>query len=62
MSTTTLWSDLHKAFGGDYRFTAVFTYVGANYDNKSGKSNKFWAIERPKDGGDLQLRYGPISP
>lgn len=62
MSTTSLWNDLRKAVQGDYRFTAVFTYVGANYDNKSGESNKFWAIERTQDGGDLQLRYGPISP
>lgn len=62
MSTTSFWNDLRKAVRGDYRFTAVFTYVGANYDNKCGKSNKFWAIERTQDGGDLLLRYGPIAP
>ena len=57
-----MWLDLSHALRDDYRFTAVFTYVGVNYNNKSGESNKFWAIERTQDGGDLQLRYGPISP
>ena len=57
-----MWLDLSHALRDDFRFTAVFTYVGVNYNNKSGESNKFWAIERPATGGDLQLRYGPIAP
>ena len=35
-------------------------YVGANGKNASGRSSKFWIIERPHAGAEIQIRYGRI--
>ena len=35
-------------------------YVGANSKNVSGRSSKFWIIEREYKGAEIQIRYGRI--
>lgn len=35
-------------------------YVGANGKNASGRSSKFWIIEREYKGAEIQIRYGKI--
>lgn len=35
-------------------------YVGKNGKNASGRSSKFWLVEREYPGGPIQIRYGRI--
>lgn len=35
-------------------------YVGKNGKNASGRSSKFWLVEREHQGGPVQIRYGRI--
>jgi predicted DNA-binding WGR domain protein len=57
---TKKWSDVSAAIRSTDIFCAMYWYIGPNKKTKSGSSRKFWAIERLREGGDLQLRYGRI--
>ena len=39
-------------------FSIKLEFHGSNWNNQSGRSDKFWMIERVKDHGPIQIRYG----
>jgi len=55
------FNDFTAAASGSSRFVARFEFIGSNSNNLSGKSRKFWTVERLRDGGPLRIRYGRIT-
>ena len=39
-------------------FAIIAEFHGANWNNASGRSDKFWLIERVRAHGPIQIRYG----
>ena len=57
MNATDL-SDAKYAAREGRAFMIMAEFHGANWNNQSGRSDKFWLIERVKDHGPIQIRYG----
>ena len=57
MNTTDLVNAKYAAREGR-PFAIIAEFHGANWDNASGRSDKFWLIERVKDHGPIRIRYG----
>lgn len=57
MNTTDLVNAKYAAREGR-PFAIIAEYHGANWNNASGRSDKFWMIERERAHGPIQIRYG----
>ena len=53
-------SGLFAAVHDGRKFAVHYEYSGYNGSNVSGRSDKFWCIERPRRGAPVQIRFGKI--
>jgi len=60
MLTATNEAGIWEAARNGSPFTIRAEYVGYNDKNASGRSSKFWIIERSHRDGYIQIRYGRI--
>jgi len=55
---TTDFSTARDAARNGRAFSIKLEFHGSNWNNLSGRSDKFWMIERVRDHGPIQIRYG----
>jgi predicted DNA-binding WGR domain protein len=53
-------SDVRRAYRAGRGFRLYAEYVGYNAKNASGRSSKFWCVERGEGGSETRIRYGRI--
>ena len=52
--------DIQLAVKDGRAFSIRAEFVGSNEKNASGRSRKYWSIERHLDGAPIQIRFGRI--